>query len=264
MANMINNAIKKEQMLSNLSKIYKRMGCSDDFEKEFASKQNIMMNSNEMESIDDIFMDPHEMEYNSKEKDSNKIFKETELIAKAFDEFKYGCSDDYQELADFMLFYNGHCYPRYNTDDWVDFGWSSFTGERQPNHLKIPDELLNKINPDIAKEKNTIPCKINYWLFYDGIDFTLLHWAAATGRLDIATALINNGADVNAKALMDFPPLFYAATYGYLDVAKLLVKNGADPSETYNSLTPNEVYPELDDLFKEYIGKAEESTIKTV
>ena len=35
MANMINNTIKKEQMLSNLSNIYKRMGCSDDFEKEF-------------------------------------------------------------------------------------------------------------------------------------------------------------------------------------------------------------------------------------
>jgi hypothetical protein len=80
---------------------------------------------------------------------SNKIFKETELIAEAFDEFKYGCSDDYQELADFMLFYNGHCYPRYNIDDWVDFGWSSFTGERQPNHLKIPDELLNKITTDL-------------------------------------------------------------------------------------------------------------------
>lgn len=49
---------------------------------------------------------------------------------------------------------------------------------------------------------------------------------------EIATILIEQGADVNAQDLDGFTPLFKAADSGLLDLAKLLLEHGADPNHS--------------------------------
>jgi prepilin-type processing-associated H-X9-DG protein len=57
--------------------------------------------------------------------------------------------------------------------------------------------------------------------------FTLLHWAAYKGHMDIAKLLIDEGADVNV--LSEYvTPLFWAVRYNRTDMAQLLIDNGAD------------------------------------
>ena len=68
---------------------------------------------------------------------------------------------------------------------------------------------------------------------------TLLHVAAEYGNFEAARVLIDSGADVNARAMVDKrgvggqTPIFHAVTqfgdWGY-DVAKYLIENGADLS----------------------------------
>ena len=45
---------------------------------------------------------------------------------------------------------------------------------------------------------------------------------------DIVQLLIDNDADVNAKALRSWTPLHYAARNGNLPIAQLLIAEGAD------------------------------------
>lgn len=56
--------------------------------------------------------------------------------------------------------------------------------------------------------------------------------AMAAERNDIARALIDLGADVNAKAENDLTPLHTAAARGNLESAKLLLEHGADINAT--------------------------------
>lgn len=57
---------------------------------------------------------------------------------------------------------------------------------------------------------------------------TALMIAANFGHKDLAKFLIDNGANVNDKALDDFTALMVAADAGYQELAKLLIDNGAD------------------------------------
>ncbi len=61
---------------------------------------------------------------------------------------------------------------------------------------------------------------------------TPLASALASQRNDIARALIDHGADVNAKAENDLTPLHTAAARGNLESAKLLLEHGADINAT--------------------------------
>ena len=58
---------------------------------------------------------------------------------------------------------------------------------------------------------------------------TLLHWAAAYGQREIATFLLHNGADLNAKDDGGLAPLHLAAT---AEGARILVEAGADVNAT--------------------------------
>ena len=63
-----------------------------------------------------------------------------------------------------------------------------------------------------------------------------LHEAAFNSRRDIAEILIQNGANVNLKALRgDFTPLFVSSTKGDIGMMLLFIKNGAD-IDTRNNL----------------------------
>ena len=62
-----------------------------------------------------------------------------------------------------------------------------------------------------------------------------LHYAAAGNHLDVAQALVEAGADIEAKLIRDlfvggnFTPLHEAIANGQHEMAKLLIELGADP-----------------------------------
>ena len=56
---------------------------------------------------------------------------------------------------------------------------------------------------------------------------TPLHWAALKNEVEEAKRLIDNGADVNAKA-ENGPPLHGAAGGNAAEIAKVLIANGAE------------------------------------
>jgi cytohesin len=59
------------------------------------------------------------------------------------------------------------------------------------------------------------------------IDGTPLHWAAHTGRADIAEFLISKGADVNATTAYRWTPIYFAAREQHEDLVELLMARGA-------------------------------------
>ena len=58
--------------------------------------------------------------------------------------------------------------------------------------------------------------------------WTALHLAACNGKLDCVKALIEAGADLNAKDNDGWTALHLAARYGKLDCVKALIEAGAD------------------------------------
>ncbi|OQA06172.1 MAG: Phosphocholine transferase AnkX [bacterium ADurb.Bin374] len=57
---------------------------------------------------------------------------------------------------------------------------------------------------------------------------TPLHFAAQSGNVSIVRALLNAGADVNARNPQDITPLHLAAWDGNADIVSLLLEHGAD------------------------------------
>ncbi|HEY7003110.1 MAG TPA: ankyrin repeat domain-containing protein, partial [Gaiellaceae bacterium] len=54
-----------------------------------------------------------------------------------------------------------------------------------------------------------------------------LHSAVAAGRMDNAEALLDAGADANARQHGGYTPLMAAEQAGNLDLAELLIRHGA-------------------------------------
>jgi ankyrin repeat protein len=59
------------------------------------------------------------------------------------------------------------------------------------------------------------------------LDDALTH-AASRGLLDLATSMLDEGADVNGEGRWGMAPLLTAASSGHLDIVELLVERGAD------------------------------------
>lgn len=57
---------------------------------------------------------------------------------------------------------------------------------------------------------------------------TPLHYAAVKGFKDVVEILVANRADVNAHDNHGFAPSFYAAQWGYRDIATFLLRSGAN------------------------------------
>jgi hypothetical protein len=60
-----------------------------------------------------------------------------------------------------------------------------------------------------------------------GSDWTPLHVAAIAGRVEIASLLLERGADPNARGRYDMTPLHWAALRGQPEIAALLVQRGS-------------------------------------
>nr|XP_018908702.1 PREDICTED: uncharacterized protein LOC109038183 [Bemisia tabaci] len=69
--------------------------------------------------------------------------------------------------------------------------------------------------------------------------YTLLHYAAGGGSLDLVNFLLLNNANVNAQHDYGEAPLHLAASNGHLNVTKALIQNGADVNcRTIQGFTP--------------------------
>lgn len=72
---------------------------------------------------------------------------------------------------------------------------------------------------------------------------TVLHLTAKTGNPDAVQALIDHGADVNAKQVRQYTPLMFAASEGHAEVIAKLLEHGADPAATTLASTRPERRP---------------------
>ena len=72
-----------------------------------------------------------------------------------------------------------------------------------------------------------------------GVDLPALHVAACVGDLARVKALVEQGANVDAKDELGWTPLYWAACLGRTEVAKFLVANGASVQVVANDgVTP--------------------------
>jgi Ankyrin repeats (3 copies)/Ankyrin repeat len=68
---------------------------------------------------------------------------------------------------------------------------------------------------------------------------TPLHSASFGGHVDIALALLKNGADVNAETFDHYTPLHAASSEGHVELTRILLKYGADVmAQTEDAETP--------------------------
>ena len=69
-----------------------------------------------------------------------------------------------------------------------------------------------------------------------------LHWAAKNGYPTAIDALLNAGADIDARDRERCTPLHWAAQNGHTNAITTLLDAGADPmAQTANGLTPRAV-----------------------
>lgn len=67
---------------------------------------------------------------------------------------------------------------------------------------------------------------------------TLLHWAAANGRVELLGPLLEVGARVNARSGSGATPIYWACAYCHMEVALALAEVGADPSIPDHKVSP--------------------------
>jgi hypothetical protein len=64
----------------------------------------------------------------------------------------------------------------------------------------------------------------------DAFGFTLLHYAAEHGNVDVVRWLLSQGANVNAQTAYGYTPLHYAARHAEAKLGHVLLAAGADPN----------------------------------
>lgn len=77
--------------------------------------------------------------------------------------------------------------------------------------------------------------------------YTLLHFAAANGRLALLQPMIEMGADLHATDKAGDTPIAVACSWSLKDVAIALASFGADPTITNNLVTIHKecaIYPQ--------------------
>jgi hypothetical protein len=88
---------------------------------------------------------------------------------------------------------------------------------------------------DLARVKSLLENKPDLVFSKDEYDATPLHYAAFTGRKDVAELLLAKKADVNGKNNNGATPLHMAAFTGQKDVAELLLANKAEVNAKDNN-----------------------------
>ena len=135
-------------------------------------------------------------------------------------------------------------------DDYIQ----SYINTKLPEEKKALFERLEE-EPETNDEKTDLTRTIIQWIsehpllvFATVTDgpwkgYTPLHWAAQKGHTDIVKALLQAGAEVDAKDEYGYTPLHWAAESGDLATVKALVTAGAEVNATvtaglYKGCTP--------------------------
>jgi len=89
---------------------------------------------------------------------------------------------------------------------------------------------------------------VNYWMKEKGINvnsrsggWTPLHVAAGAGNVDTVTALLEAGANINAKNNGNRTPLDYAIQYNHTEVINLLHSAGGNHSDVVSVIDENDI-----------------------
>ena len=92
----------------------------------------------------------------------------------------------------------------------------------------LQKQLLNRIDPN----ERVLKCLVENGARALEYSFgnTDLHLAAMVGFADVCAALVNSGADINAKNEYNRTPLYYAARHGHRKAVEALIAAGADKS----------------------------------
>ena len=90
--------------------------------------------------------------------------------------------------------------------------------------MEIPSEIGGGKQVDSSTSKH-VAHPINP---VEKIGYTSLHDAARDNAYEAVAALLENGADANAKDKYGYPPLHWAAWHNAYEAAAILLKNGAD------------------------------------
>ncbi len=69
---------------------------------------------------------------------------------------------------------------------------------------------------------------------FEGVSAHAMHWAAENNHVETLTALLDGGADVNARAFDQSTPLMWAEQRGMQEAAALLLQRGADVHASAN------------------------------
>ena len=90
--------------------------------------------------------------------------------------------------------------------------------------------------------------------------------AASSGLLDLATSMLDEGADVDAGEVWETPPILTAASSGNLDIVELLVERGANIHVTDNGMNAyvaafSRGYFELADRTREFGCKVDDAYV---
>ncbi|HEY0866130.1 MAG TPA: ankyrin repeat domain-containing protein [Fimbriimonas sp.] len=112
-----------------------------------------------------------------------------------------------------ILLSDPHAHQAHSTDGFTPLGYAAYFG-----HLEAVRLLLRKgASPNVASE--------------NPLHVTPLHSALDQGRKEMARALVENGADVNASQGDGWTPLHYCAQNGDVETAKFLLDHGARGDE---------------------------------
>lgn len=118
--------------------------------------------------------------------------------------------------------------------------WKKILSAVNEKEDRSKDNVIDKIKEELKKyleeykKWEEVGFDVNYLfeikddtlIAYDR--FTLLHLAAKNGHADVVNALIQNGANVNAKDYFKSTPLLNAARNGHIDTVKVLIAKRAD------------------------------------
>ncbi|KAH9284197.1 Acyl-CoA-binding domain-containing protein 6 [Echinococcus granulosus] len=124
--------------------------------------------------------------------------------------------------------------------DWSSETSHNQTGPRVSRPVELIDDnsgrselestpLIELVKDGVLKPvKNYLQCHPTAVGEEDPDKLTPLHWAVDRGFYDIAVALIECGADINAQDKDKQTPLHYACFCQHRDMAQLLLDRGAD------------------------------------
>ena len=116
---------------------------------------------------------------------------------------------------------------------------------------RVMHALLFKVEPNEAKflraattgnEKmlgRQIRIKVNIEAVTQGSHKTALHLASHDGHLDVATTLLDHGADLNARTHEQWTPLHEGAARAHCHIVRLLLRGSLDDNGVHSKADPN-------------------------